>query len=562
MKRFLPFIVALFTTTAIAQTGQVNLPPSFNYTNLSSVIDIRFVQSPDMNQISYMDSMDVRMGHPYRIAVNIPVFINMQNSGTWTDLPDQSGRIWRLDITCPDARALGLYYSSFFIPAGSALYLYNENKKQVLGAYTDEINPESGYYATEMVQGDKLTLEYFEPYGISQEASINIEEIEYVYRGEILTKMPDVNGKASGACEVNINCSPEGTNWQDEKKGVCLLEIKNGSNTYLCSGSLVGNTAHSCIPYVLTADHCSYDGTYGYATTANLSQWKFYFHYEATSCSGTTASGTITKTGCTLKAHDTYGSGGAGSDFYLVQLTQSITGNNLYYNGWSKSTSAPASGVGIHHPSGDIMKISTYTSSLTSPYSTHWQVIWAATTNGNGVTEEGSSGSPLFNSTGLLIGTLTGGYSCCTVDGCGSSTGPDQPDYYGKFYYHWSSNGSTSAKQLKPWLDANNTNPTTLAGTYTCTPVSVSENKALNSMINIYPNPVTDMMSLTFGDRSPDSPTVKIYSLLGELVYSKTMNGIVENEMKIDLHMQPSGLYFLSLQQGNSIMTKKFAIQH
>ena len=40
---------------------------------------------------------------------------------------------------------------------------------------------------------------------------------------------------------------------------------------------------------------------------------------------------------------------------------------------------------------------------------TAFTVGWVSNANGWGVTEGGSSGSPLFNSNGLQIGTLTGG---------------------------------------------------------------------------------------------------------------------------------------------------------
>jgi hypothetical protein len=551
MKQFFTFLITLLVFAAVAQTNQGELPRSFSFNNLTSEIDSRIIAKPDMDQIHYLDSMDVRMGHPYRIAVNIPVNINMNNSGTWTNLPDNSGRIWRLSIASADARALGLYFSYFFIPAGSELFLYNENKKQVVGAFTEAINPESGLYATELVQGEKLTMEYFEPYGATQEAILDIEEMEYVYRGELNLNPDLANYKSSGDCQVNIICSPEGTNWVDESKGVCLLEVKIGSNTFLCSGSLLSNTIRDCVPYVLTADHCSYDNSY--ATAANMNQWKFYFHYQSSTCGGTSPSGTVIKTGCSIRAHDSYGSGGSGSDFYLVKLNQSISTNNFYYNGWSRSTTASSSGVGIHHPAGDIMKISTYTSALTSPYSTHWRVVWAATTNGHGVTEEGSSGSPIFNSTGLVVGTLTGGSSFCTA--------PTDPDYYGKFSYHWASNGSTSDRQLKPWLDPNNSNPTTLTGSYTCTVSAVEESNLLNASISIFPNPASDHISIYSVDKNIKNPVVKIYSLVGTLIYTKSFSGPMEAEVTIDTHLLPQGLYFLSLQSGINTVTRKFVIQ-
>jgi PKD repeat protein len=122
--------------------------------------------------------------------------------------------------------------------------------------------------------------------------------------------------------------------------------------------------------------------------------------------------------------------------------------------------------VSIHHPSGDIMKISTFTNSLSTSSglgfgfdnTTHWQVQWASTTNGHGVTEGGSSGSPIYNQNSLLVGVLTGGSSFCDAT--------NQTDIYGKLWHGWDQLSNSSSEQLKPWLDPANTNAVTLNGLY------------------------------------------------------------------------------------------------
>jgi PKD repeat protein len=86
----------------------------------------------------------------------------------------------------------------------------------------------------------------------------------------------------------------------------------------------------------------------------------------------------------------------------------------------------------------------------------HWEVGWNETANGHGVTEGGSSGSPLLDSYGRIVGTLTGGLSSCNS--------PNEKDYFGMFPYHWASNGTTDDQQLKPWLDPDNTGVSYLDG--------------------------------------------------------------------------------------------------
>ena len=113
-----------------------------------------------------------------------------------------------------------------------------------------------------------------------------------------------------------------------------------------------------------------------------------------------------------------------------IKISSIPTSYNAYYAGWNNGTSGSPSGVSIHHPSGSAKKISTYNSSLSSATyngganSAHWMVTWSATTNGHGVTEGGSSGGPIFDQNGRIIGQLTGGSSYCTATG--------SPDLYGK----------------------------------------------------------------------------------------------------------------------------------
>ncbi|HWN42615.1 MAG TPA: hypothetical protein VNW71_10355 [Thermoanaerobaculia bacterium] len=67
-----------------------------------------------------------------------------------------------------------------------------------------------------------------------------------------------------------------------------------------------------------------------------------------------------------------------------------------------------------------------------------------------GVTEGGSSGSPLYNQAGRFIGQLHGGPSSC------GATGNNLSDYYGRFSVSWTG-GGTNSTRLSNWLDAGST---------------------------------------------------------------------------------------------------------
>ncbi|OFX24386.1 MAG: hypothetical protein A2033_12715 [Bacteroidetes bacterium GWA2_31_9] len=509
MRKIYFLIIALvcFTGYIFAQNSIGGIPPSFNQLTENRIsFDIRDIPQPDMAKIAQEDDVDVKSGNFYRIGRSVPVNLDMNTAGTWTNLPE-GGKIWRLKLSCNGAEGISVYYNNFYIPRNGKLFIYNESKTQILGAYTSENNTDNGIFANEIVEGQTVTLEYYQSSVRSIEKPIiSISEIGYIYRGtHFLFKELRAFGDAA-TCHPNINCSPEGDNWQDEKKGVARIFLTAAGSQGWCSGSVINNTALDCKKYFLTADHCG-EG----ATTTELNQWVFYFNYEASGCTTPVSSPSYkSMVGCTLKANG--GSGGStGSDFFLVELKTASwpTGFVPYYNGWNRNTSATAGGVSIHHPMGDIKKISTFngtpvSSTWGSAAGSHWRISWTSTTNGTGVTEGGSSGSPLFDSNGRIIGDLTGGGSYCTAT--------TQPDYYGKFSYSWQSNGTTSATQLKPWLDPSNSGVMTLDGIYSpCSPQN-------NPPVADFTANTTSIVaggSVTFTDLSTNTPTSWLWTLTG-----------------------------------------------
>ncbi|MEY3126017.1 MAG: hypothetical protein RL273_109, partial [Bacteroidota bacterium] len=214
-------------------------------------------------------------------------------------------------------------------------------------------------------------------------------------------------------------------------------------------GALINNTLNDGKPYVLTANHC-------YSNPAN---WIFRFQWESTSCINPSTSPTFQSlSGAVLRAQ------GTPSDFCLVEITGGLVNGTVpaaytpYFSGWDNTETISPSAVCIHHPSGDIKKIAIENNALIStnfggsPSNSHWGVLsWDL-----GVTEPGSSGSPLFNQNRRIIGQLHGGASAC-----GASVLSDE---YGKVSVSWNPAGSTSSGQLKNWLDPNNTNASFIDG--------------------------------------------------------------------------------------------------
>jgi len=457
----LSFIIfILFLTSSplplFPQISQGGMPASFNRSLLVDIPEVS-LPVPAFDKIRAEDDEAEKQGFPRRVGVTVKAGIDVIRDGKLDVLPDGT-HIWRISVSCNGALAISPYFDDFSLIGGCRMFVYDESKKIILGAYTFFNNKENRLFSTELVPGDHLVIEINADLAITALPSCVVSEISYVYRD-----LPDFVGNRGTAddCEVNINC-PEGDNWQNQKRGVARIYVKHDGGFFWCTGSLLNNTLKNREPYFLTADHCAPD-----VTPAELSEWIFYFNFEAPGCENPTANPTPNSLDGAVKLANANTNG---SDFLLLRFDYEVPENyEPYFNGWNIDNQASPNGVTIHHPAGDIKKISTYTVPLQSSqwsgtFGTHWLVYWSETESGWGVTEGGSSGSPLFDYAGKIVGTLTGGQAACDSDGGGAGTGPDQPDYYGKFSYSWDQNGSEPSRQLKYWLDPLNSGVTSLTG--------------------------------------------------------------------------------------------------
>ncbi len=468
MRYLLPLFFTLFlgfsSQRAYCQVDRGGVPRSFQLQFVQkSLLKVIDVASPDLLTIQKEDINDASLEKPYRVGVEVAVKISSDSDGQWDNIPG-GGRIWRATISCKDAQGIGLNYNELRLPEGSDLFVYTPDHSSIIGAITADEIPDPAF-TTRPLEGDELVIEYYQPAKVTQQPVIQISGIVFMYRG-FNTSDVEAKSATAGDCEVNVNCV-EGQNWKNQKQGVVKILTKVGAKTYYCSGSVVNNTSQNFSGLILTAGHCSetsINSVISEASDEDYKHWVFYFNYEYPGCANTGGTTELTTVGASKLATST-GLADFGSDFLLVKSLKEIPAKyKAFYCGWDISNSNSPSGVGIHHPDGGVKKISTYSTYLDSGsfqgsgHNTHWIVSWVPTVNGYGVTEGGSSGSPLFDKDGLVIGTLSGGGSSCS-----SQTDADD---YGKVSYSWTSNGSLASQQLKPWLDSINSGITKMPGSF------------------------------------------------------------------------------------------------
>jgi hypothetical protein len=462
MKQNCLVLIVFFMIIGIKVQGQIStkeLPVSFSFDNVVELSGDAIKSMPmfDIAKIQQEDIEDEHNGIPPRFGYKHKVNYNLENAGQWTTLPN-GDKIWQLEIYCQNALSINLLYDKFWLPDGAKFFIYSNDKKHSIGAFTsvnnkgDKKKPQG--FATGLVYGDRITLEYYLPSSVKEAGIISVAYVVHGYRYINLFNEQNNNYVGSGSCNININC-PQGNDWQNEKNAIAMIVV--GGNR-MCSGSLINTTANDARPLFLTADHCL--GGHDAESDSILTSWSFYWHYESPNCTSTYDPSYESTSGAIVIANNTT------SDFALLSLSEDPKLSSTittYYLGWDRTGNPGTGGVGIHHPSGDIKKISLYTMTPQSTYyvsntvdanGDHWRVIWSS-----GTTEGGSSGSPLINSSRRVIGQLHGGRASC------SST--SLPDWYGKLSVSWD-NSTNPKRRLKDWLDPNNTGVYVLNGAFPC----------------------------------------------------------------------------------------------
>ncbi|EDP97929.1 T9SS type A sorting domain-containing protein [Kordia algicida OT-1] len=462
MKKITFILLLAFIFQASAQNPQRPTPESWNIPTIEKVTPIEF-ERPNLAPLRAEDAInDVDKSIPWRFGYDHFVDYGLDNAGTWHTMPN-GDRIWRIKFISPGALTMNLVFDRYRIPVGGKVYIYSGDRSQILNVFTDQHNSPEEILGTWMVDGESIWIEYFEPKKVRGQGRLNIGNVVHGYRS---LQYPDgmVGPEAlndSGPCNVDVNCDISAFNSdahdikEATKRSVGMIVVGGSGN---CTGALVNNTNNDGTPYFLTANHC---------LGGSVAGWAFRFNWasdESVADCATNApsqnNGFIqTASGGILRAANSQ------SDMALIEITDAtFFANNsadLVWAGWNRSTSAvPSLNVGVHHPSGDIQKVCVDLQGATrqttnfngNPNTEVWRIAdWDL-----GVTEPGSSGSPLFDQDGLIIGKLSGGSAACagTNDNGGF-------DIYGRFGVSWDF-GTTNATQLKFWLDPAGTNPVTL----------------------------------------------------------------------------------------------------
>lgn len=550
MLRYCQILVLFFSASLWGQ-GNAPEPRSWSF-GLESPQLIELA-ALDMSVVIAQDNIaDQDKSMPWRYGIQRDVSVDIFTHGEWTELADGT-RLWRMALRSPGALNMSLNFSDFYIPVGGQLQFYN-------AAQTDWSKVHHGKGANNrefgswIIEGDAIVIEYLAQANTQELPRLHLQSLIHGYRmGPVHQLIENQNTprglEDSGDCHYDVNCSVgeafDGHRNQ-LKKAVALLNLGNG---YLCSAVLLNNAKEDKKPYVLTANHC--------LENSNPVYWSLRFNWISPDpvCGATDSSTDIgtnfTVNGAELRAKNSR------SDFALVELNEPIPASwDVAFAGWDRTDDIPEYQIGIHHPQGDVMKICRDDDPMArdTANSTEVWLIKGSDVGGSngwdiGSTEGGSSGSPLFNDQGQIIGQLHGGMASC--DGLQSN---GRYDLYGRFASSWDT-GNTAEERLSDWLDPDGIGIEKLGTLENALSVGDFD---LEGLVSIYPNPARDHIFI----QNTKYPHLagNIFALTGQRLLSFDLSA---TENQIDVSILAPGIYLLYLEdkESGNIVTKKLQIQ-
>jgi lysyl endopeptidase len=508
------FLLALGTVLSSPLLASSERPLSWQQgAGLDPVIESRALPPMDTAKIAAEDAVAEAFGQPPRFAIPVELAESTAKASAWAEWGDRAS--WRIRVVADEAVSLNFGFRNVRLIDGAKLWIYTADaadkgmidRFQVLGPFGPEINEKHGEFWTPVLASGDVIIELEVPASRRNEVSLELAQVNQGYRGfgQVAEgyrqpAAPDGEGKResdcakgdfgakSGSCNMDVACLAPDDPWNEPTRSVARYTLQG---QFLCTGSLVNNTANDRRMLFATASHCG-------VSPGNASTIVAYWNYEWPTCrTPGNANGTQvnppdpaqTNSGADFLAgtrdpftSQTCPNPGECSDFTLVEFDDPANpAFDLFWAGWDRrftpASCGPQGAAGstaglcasIHHPSGDEKRITFVdsdfeTGSIAFAQGVHWHAFWhpnPPVVGGipspqppsipPGVTEPGSSGSPLYTADRRLAGVLSGGPAFC------GATGVNLSDFYGQLAHAWNGLGSPSTR-MRDYLDPIGTN--------------------------------------------------------------------------------------------------------
>lgn len=329
-----------------------------------------------------------------------------------------SGFRWSATIESAGATALRLHISDLFLPENATLTIAGESESF---SYVGRGPLGSGEFWSNTLRGSSVTMQ-IDYVGRDIGRVLQAIRLALAEVGPLGASFPGATPQETGdelcsfnaPCVLNASCVTTAPAVADAKKAVAMILFVSGAFQYICSGGLVadGDTSTD-IPYFLTANHCL-----SRASEANSLEAYFLYTTTCGTCD-TTISDNPRTLGSAIMATNKTG------DFTLLRLNQAAPAGTAFLrtNNTPIATSNGFNLYRISHPAGAPQAYSEHVVDISRVTCRSWpRGSWIYSSDVLGATEGGSSGSPVVNAAGEVVGQLSGACGYNVSDSCDAAS--------------------------------------------------------------------------------------------------------------------------------------------
>jgi hypothetical protein len=351
----------------------------------------------------------------------------------WSEV--QGGMAAQVAVDSPGAGAMRIALDLAGVPDDVEMVFFGSDAPgRLVGPLrAGEIPDRSAPWWSPVTDGETQTIELFVPGSRDPRAlPLRLSGASHVFTtiASRLAKRTQDIGDA-GSCNVDIKCSSlQGSQaFLNARNSVAQMVFNDGGFTGLCSGQILNDTdAATQAPWFYSANHCFENESLPFKSTAQMqavaASLNTLWFFEAVSC------GSLTPPPYSqLVDGAAFIYNNPGTDVLFLRLN-SAPPPGAYFAGWDPNpVPVGASIVVIHHPQGDLKKVSQ---GSVLRYSTPQPPLLGGASSPfsevkytTGTTEGGSSGAGLWTFDGsqyLLRGGLYGGGAFCST--------PNESDWY------------------------------------------------------------------------------------------------------------------------------------
>jgi hypothetical protein len=350
------------------------------------------------------------------------------------------GYTWAARVVVENAGAIRLHIEDMSLPGGAELFFYSPDG-QAYGPYTGAGRHGTGEFWTETIFASEAILQV-RVSGPSAErglpdvtfrvAEAGLITPSFVTSLGITPQAPPPPGWPCGnaACIVDATCQ-NSTIANALKLAVAKMEWVQGAYIYTCTGGLITDSNPTQSDFFLTANHCV-------SKNNSAQNVNFYWRFATSSCNGTscpdnagwpyqTSGSTVSKTG-------------RKGDFSLLHLNVPPPSGSVVL-GYTTTAVANTNGTDlfrVSNPNFGPQVYSEHDVDTSAPTCSGWprgERIYSRDIVG--AIDGGSSGSPIANAAGQIVGQLSGTCGSNPTQVCSSGPGEANATVDGAFAFYY-----------------------------------------------------------------------------------------------------------------------------